>query len=271
MPYSHEHAAEQTPVAKCDKFRRENDKFGPGVDVIWCVKGGKADVQSIRFDAEKFTPEEARAWLKKHDYSADKFEPASGKGKAKAAAAADDLEIKAAYDRGLITTASEALELLAAREGEGGKRLRPFAMTAYTGAAMRLPNFFRPVVIDLVGMKIPTQAVPILRGHDPERIVAHSEKIELSAQRMRVGGVMSGIGPAAQEVLQLAENGFPWQASVGADVQPGGMESVEAGASAKANGRNFDGPLLVARKTVLHEISFVPAGADPNTSATVAQ
>ena len=98
--------------------------------------------------------------------------------------AAADLEIKAAYDRGLITTASEAVELLAARE-DGGRKLRPFNMTAYTGAAMRLPNFMRPVVIDLVGMKIPTQAVPIFRSHDPERIVAHSEHRRSRIDRRR--------------------------------------------------------------------------------------
>jgi hypothetical protein len=177
-------------------------------------------------------------------------------------------DIKAAYERGILTCASEALELLAASTGEGGKLLRPFQMNAYTGAAMRLEGFFRPVIIDLAGMRIPSKRLPILRGHDPERIVAHTDEVEASAQRLRVKGLMSGVGVHAQEVLQLADNGFPWQASVGASVEK--MEYVDAGGSAKVNGRNVEGPLVVARQSTLREISFVPLGADPGTSAKVA-
>ena len=36
------------------------------------------------------------------------------------------------------------------------------------------------------------------------------------------------------------------------------------------NGRTFEGPLYVARRTVLGEISFVDLGADGNTTATIA-
>jgi hypothetical protein len=180
----------------------------------------------------------------------------------------DDPDVKAAYQNGVLTGASEAIELLAART-EGGKVLRPFAMNAYTGAAMRLPGFFRPVVIDLAGMVVPSKGLPILRGHDPERIVAHTEDVEVSAQRIRVSGVMSGVGLHAQEVLELADRGFPWQASVGASVER--MEFVDAGATVKVNGRNVAGPVTVARQSTLREISFVPLGADPGTSAKVGE
>ena len=176
--------------------------------------------------------------------------------------------IRAAYENGLRTCASETIELLAARS-EGGRTLRPFAMTAYTGAAMRVEGFYRPVVIDLAGLRVPSKALPILRGHDPERIVAHTDDVQVTAQRVRVTGLMSGVGPAAQEVLQLSDNGFPWQSSVGASVER--MEYVDAGASVKVNGRTVDGPAVVARASTLREISFVPLGADPGTSAKVSE
>lgn len=182
-------------------------------------------------------------------------------------AADPDPEIQAAYRNGIITLASERLELEAARS-EGGRTIRPFSMTAYTGATMKLPEFHRPVIIDLEGMRIPSKALPILRSHDAERIVAHTDDIDKSERRLRVKGLMSGVGIHAQEVLQLADNGFPWQASVGASVER--MEYVDAGGTAKVNGRNVDGPLVVARQSTLREISFVPLGADPSTSATVA-
>src|SRR5262249_45544209 len=76
-----------------------------------------------------------------------------------------------------------------------------------------------------------------------------------------------GAGAAASEVIGLADNGFPWQASIGADVQR--QEFVDAGAQVKVNGRTFSGPLTVVRASTLREISFVPLGADASTSATV--
>lgn len=68
-PYPNEHAARQNPTSKYTKFRRQNNKFGAGIHVIFGITSdGKSEVQAIRFDKTKFTPEQARAWLKEHDY-----------------------------------------------------------------------------------------------------------------------------------------------------------------------------------------------------------
>jgi hypothetical protein len=105
-------------------------------------------------------------------------------------------------------------------------------------------------------------------GHEPDQIVGHTDKVEVTAQRIKVAGVISGVGDAAQEVTALAANGFPWQCSIGASVQS--REYVDAGKTVTVNGRNFSGPVMVARKSTLGEVSFVPIGADQNTSAVVA-
>lgn len=77
MPYPNEHAARINSPDKYTKLRRNNDEFGKGIDVIYGVtKDGKAEVQAIRFDKEKFTPEAAKKWLKDHDYSSSGFEEA---------------------------------------------------------------------------------------------------------------------------------------------------------------------------------------------------
>ena len=47
-------------------------------------------------------------------------------------------------------------------------------------------------------------------------------------------------------------------------------EFLEAGEDAEVNGRTVTGPLTVSRETDLGEISFVPLGADGNTSVSVA-
>lgn len=170
-----------------------------------------------------------------------------------------------------ICGASEGFELLAddgAPAADGKPKLKRFSMVAYTGGAMRLRGFPSPVVVDLAGMAQPSAAGPIYKSHDPDKIVAHWDKVELSAQRIKVGGLMSGVGEDAQEVRDLAGNGFPWQASIGADAQR--IEYVDRDEKVTVNGRSFTGPLYVARATTLGEVSFVPRGADSSTSASVA-
>jgi len=81
MPFSNQVAARQQPPGRYKKFRRENGKFGDGIDVIWGVTpNGKTEVQSIRFDASKFSTEEARSWLKEHKYKTG-VTPATGEPK----------------------------------------------------------------------------------------------------------------------------------------------------------------------------------------------
>jgi hypothetical protein len=155
----------------------------------------------------------------------------------------------------------------AADEGEGPK-LRRFSALAYTGGPMLVSGFYRPVVVDLAGLSVPTQNRPIFHSHDEGKIVGHSDKIEVSAQRIKISGVVSGVGEAAQEIQALAANGFPWQASIGATVQR--TEFVDAGQTVKVNGKNHQGPLVIARTSTLKEVSFVALGADDNTTAAIA-
>jgi len=79
-PFPNEHWARIKNPDNFDQFRRKNDEFGSGIDVIYGKKkGGKMEVQAIRFDKDKFTVAEAKKWLKDNDYKAILFEPASGK------------------------------------------------------------------------------------------------------------------------------------------------------------------------------------------------
>lgn len=67
-----EYRARQTDPGKYKEFRRVNDAFGSGIDVVYgiFVEDGdrKSEVQSVIFDEEKFTKEEAKRWLKEHDF-----------------------------------------------------------------------------------------------------------------------------------------------------------------------------------------------------------
>ena len=77
-PYPNEHAARLTDPDQYDSIRRVNDEFGSGIDAIYGIKDGTSELQAIRFDADRFTPAEAREWLSDHDFDPMMFEEATG-------------------------------------------------------------------------------------------------------------------------------------------------------------------------------------------------
>ena len=167
----------------------------------------------------------------------------------------------------LQATATLAIEAKAP-EGDGPAPLPRFEMLANTGAPMKLAGWKYPVVLDLAGVTIPSQQRPIRYGHDASQGVGHTENIAVSNGMMTASGVISRDTPAAKDIVTSSKNGFPWQASVGADVDQ--VEFVKQGQSVTVNGQQYEGPLNVVTKSTLGEISFVDLGADGNTKARVA-
>lgn len=152
-----------------------------------------------------------------------------------------------------------AFELINAAAGDEDKP-RKFKMRAYTGGLLDLAAYLYPVVVDLQGITAPTKPIPILRDHSPAAIIGHATA-KVGARRIDiVDGQFSGAGADAEEVQAAAVNGFPWEASIGARATQ--MIRVDDGEKVTVNGRSFTGPILVARKSVLKETSFVALGAD---------
>ena len=148
--------------------------------------------------------------------------------------------------------------------------LKRFGMIAYTGGAMQLAEWPLPVVVDLAGMQVSAKSRPIFMDHKRSLIVGHTDSVRIEGSQLLVSGVVSGAGAIAQEIVQSSLAGFPWQASIGARVTPGSVETIGKGKSAQANGRSFDGPVQIVRRSRLDEVSFVVLGADDDTSAQVA-
>ena len=127
-------------------------------------------------------------------------------------------------------------------EGDDKPALRKFSMVAYTGGAMRLGGWPYPVVVDLAGLRVTRKSRPILKDHDRGSIVGHTDDIKISERSLEVAGVISGVGATAQEVIATSENGFPWQASLGASADK--VVFIPEGKTAKANGRDHHRPTL---------------------------
>jgi hypothetical protein len=171
-------------------------------------------------------------------------------------------------DRLALVCKAERITLEAlATEGDAPAIPR-FTMLAYTGEPMHVEGWRYPVVVDLEGLSIPSQRRPVRFGHSMYAGVGHTERIVIEAGRLIAEGVVSRETAVAREVVASGKRGFPWQASIGAQVAQ--AEFVRAGKNVAVNGRTFEGPLYVARRTVLGEISFVDLGADGGTAATIA-
>ena len=145
-----------------------------------------------------------------------------------------------------------------------------FRLVAYTGAPIRQGWSRNTLVLDLAGMDLSNQSIPILFGHDAslESVVGQATAVTTDGSQLIVEGTVLGVSDTAQRVLELARRGMKFQASVGADV--GRIENINAGESVQVNNRTFSGPVSIVRGSALRETSIVLMGADGATSASIA-
>lgn len=160
------------------------------------------------------------------------------------------------------------VEWVKASEGESADKPKRFSMTAYTGGPMMVGYYSYPVVIDLTGLTA-SAPLPILLNHSLDRIVGHAEEVEKTDSSLKLSGVISGASAESSQVTASASQGFPWKASVGARPDKA-MDFVAEGETVRVNGKTIKGPVYVARKATLGEVSFVAMAADGKTSAKVA-
>ena len=157
---------------------------------------------------------------------------------------------------------------LTIQAAEGDSALPQFRMVAYTGGLMRIAGFPHQVVVDLAGLDIPSQNLPIRLDHERRQGVGHTQRVLVEEGKLVAEGLISRDTSWARDVAKSGVNGFPWQASIGAAVVE--AEFIPAGATVNVNKQQFTGPVHVVRRAVLKEISFVDSAADPGTTARVA-
>lgn len=147
---------------------------------------------------------------------------------------------------------------------EGEDRVRRFTMLAYSGAPVQ--RMFGDAVFQLSGIELPKSGrVPILLNHDENQIVGYADTVEMTDAGLTLSGVLSSVTEYGRQVAALADEGMPWEASVGLRVKE--WLTVKDGETLSVNGRDMTGPCYVGKSTRLLEASFVPAGADNNTRA----
>ena len=165
------------------------------------------------------------------------------------------------------------VEFIAAADAPEGEAAsagpRKVRIVAYTGGAIRQAWSREPIVIDLAGMKL-RQQIPIVLGHDYAlgSILGQTTANSVEGGQLIVNAEMLASTDSAGRVLELADKGFRWQASIGADVSR--HERIPADQTVTVNGQAFHGPIRIVKASTLREVSFVTLGADDATAVQIA-
>lgn len=155
-------------------------------------------------------------------------------------------------------------------------------LKAYTGKLMELNGWPYPVVIDLRGASYDKKVTPIIADHKTSMRVGHTveqviiragEKGKIGSEAIRgpfVGarGIRSSDMEIAKGIMGDLKRGFPMQVSIGAKVHAAVF--VDEDESVEVNGRSFDGPIIVASRSSIRELSVLVLGADNDTSTVLA-
>lgn len=174
----------------------------------------------------------------------------------------------------------EVMVQLGSRKANRPSRTRIY-LRAYTGKPISVENFEYPVLIDLAGARFDKTTTPVIADHKTNNRIGHTieqvllranEKGEFNGQRV-YGPLVAAVGlrssnmEVAKGFERDAKAGFPFQVSIGATIVRGYV--LEDGDTVEANGRVWEGPLIVARRSVIRELSVTVLGADNDTSAMV--
>jgi hypothetical protein len=63
------HIAVLARACRFDFLRRKSNLFAEGVDTVFGVKSGEADLQAFYFESARFTAAQARQWLAEHGFT----------------------------------------------------------------------------------------------------------------------------------------------------------------------------------------------------------
>lgn len=146
-------------------------------------------------------------------------------------------------------------------QGEGNRR---FAGVAYSGGIIRNHPFWDAVMFDLSTTKVDSN-IPVLYRHDEP--IGVLDKATIDKGISVEGTLFTSFDPVARSVADKGDAGLPWQMSV--HIVPGRIHEVEANQSITVNGIEFAGPGVVFKNGTVREASFVPLGADADTSAHI--
>lgn len=151
---------------------------------------------------------------------------------------------------------------------EGQTQLPRFSIEAYHGGYLPVKGYQYPVIVDLATAKFEKEKIQINRAHDRNREVGHTTRQEINAGGIYLEGILSVPGPDRQQVVEAAENGYEWEASIEASFYS--PQFIPRGRTIHANGKTFDGPCYYVRNATITGTAILTGGADRSTKVSIA-
>ncbi len=158
-------------------------------------------------------------------------------------------------------TFSGQVDLFAPTKGKP----RQVKMVVATGQRIPQHGWFQNLYVDLQGITIPRQKLPILLDHDSGKRVGFTSSIKVTDDGLVATGSFLTNSEAAQQVQADFSDGFPWECSCYLPMES--MEEVGKDKTAKVNGETITGPANIIRQSTLREVTLTAVGADGGTSA----
>jgi HK97 family phage major capsid protein/HK97 family phage prohead protease len=229
-PYPNEHAARMTDPDQYDELRRENDAGGDGIDFIYGIKEGASEIQAVRFDAQQFTPDEARTWLSEHEMDPIMFEEATGEERT--------MPGIGRHQRAELTTFDEVED-----------RTYEFPFSSEYPVARYFGNEILSHDGKAADLSRLNDGAPLLFNHNPDRVIGVVERAYIDGKKRRgYARVRFSRNAFAQEILS--------------DVKDGVLRNVSFGYSIDKMEERGSGD-FVATAWSPYEVSVVSVPADP--------
>jgi hypothetical protein len=129
--------------------------------------------------------------------------------------------------------------------------------------------FWGKVVHDFAGMKMAKDRIPIDYCHDSKDIVGYANRHEIDENGLTLSGALVPFKDSdrASEIVHKTNSGVPYEASIFFGGDGIKVEHVNAGITAFANGREYQGPITIVREWPLRGVAVCPYGADAHTSS----
>lgn len=134
---------------------------------------------------------------------------------------------------------------------------------AYSGAVIEEHWPFENLIIDVATLQVAKDKTPIFRDHLPSQVAGHG-KVSIEGSEVKINGKISKKSIYGQEILDLSEDGFEWEMSLG--IYGGDFEEIED--EVEVNGILMKKGVIL-RNGMLREVSVVALGADKETNAEV--
>ena len=141
-PYEGEHAARIRDPEGFDSFRRVNNEGGQGVDFVYGILDGEAQVQSIRLKTDFFTVEQAQEWLEENGFEPILFEPAAPIDEDRSLVVSLPLNLEAKMSKAEIRALGEPVEIR--QEDDGPITVAGYA--AVFGQETNIGGYFTEVI-----------------------------------------------------------------------------------------------------------------------------